>query len=78
MKMPRAKMCPVCEGSGVGRFGFGGCSFCDASGIVDPDDIHAIIETEAEWRTLTEAKAVATETGSRFISGPWADSPNLE
>jgi hypothetical protein len=37
--------CPACGGDGVGRAGKGGCSFCDAGGIVRADEVDAILAT---------------------------------
>ncbi len=42
--------CPACEGDGGGRFGKGGCSFCEASGIVDVGEVDSIVATVAMLR----------------------------
>lgn len=40
-----AAQCPACEGSGVGRYGPGACSFCEGGGTVPVSELESIRDT---------------------------------
>ncbi len=39
---PADVACPACDGDGVGRYGAGGCSFCDGGGVVKADQVETM------------------------------------